>query len=199
MEVREFEDVRARIRADDHADSRRSTMIHTVLAIALVFLAVISRLFEHPANFTPVAAVALFSGVYLPRRWGWILPLVVMLASDAIIGFYQWQVMASVYASFLVIVAIGWYVRRQRSIGSVLLSSLSGSVLFFLATNAATWAWGNLYPPTAQGLFTAYVMGIPFFKNTLAGDLFYTTFLFGAFEAIGFLLYVSKRRIVNVS
>ncbi|OGL74076.1 hypothetical protein A3D72_02635 [Candidatus Uhrbacteria bacterium RIFCSPHIGHO2_02_FULL_57_19] len=163
-------------------------MLHAVLALALIVLAAASRLFDHPANFTPVAAVALFAGVYLPRKWGWGLPLVVMLASDAVIGFYQWQVMASVYLSFIVAIGIGWYIRRGKSVGSVFIGSLASSVLFFFVTNAAVWAWGGLYLQTADGLLTSYLMGIPFFKNTLLGDLFYTGFLFGSFEALGFLV-----------
>ena len=163
-------------------------MLHLILAISLIILAVISRLFPHPANFTPLAAVALFCGVYLPRKWGWILPMVIMIATDAIIGFYQWQVMASVYLSFLTAVGIGWYIRRGKSIGSVVVGSLAASILFFFVTNAAVWAWGGLYPPTAAGFLTSYLMGIPFFKNTLLGDLFYTVFLFGSFEALGFLV-----------
>lgn len=156
-----------------------------VLALALIALAAVSRLFDHPANFTPVAAVALFAGAYLPKKWGWAVPVVVMLATDAIIGFYDWQVMASVYASLVATVFVGFMLRRQRSVGSVLTTSLGASVLFFLVTNAAVWAWGGLYDRTAAGLLQSYAMGISFFKNTLLGDLFYTGFLFGTFEVVG--------------
>jgi len=38
-----------------------------------------------------------------------------------------------------------------------------------------------MYPKTAAGLASAYVAGIPFFQNTVAGTLFYSAVLFGAF------------------
>lgn len=158
------------------------------LATSLILLAAVSRLFDHPANFTPVAAVALFAGAYLPRKWGWLVPVVVMLATDAVIGFYDWQVMVVVHGSLVATVFVGYALRRQRSVGSILTTSLGASVLFFLATNAAVWAWGGLYDRTAAGLLQSYAMGIPFFKNTLLGDLFYAGFLFGTFETIRFFV-----------
>ena len=39
-----------------------------------------------------------------------------------------------------------------------------------------------MYPYTWVGLEACYVAGIPFFKNTIAGDLLYVALLFGAFE-----------------
>ena len=56
---------------------------------------------------------------------------------------------------------------------------MSASVLFFVTTNFATWAEGQLYPMTWSGLATCYVMAIPFFWNTLAADLLGTCVLFG--------------------
>lgn len=170
-----------------------------VLAFALIILAAVSRLFDHPANFTPVAAVTLFSGAYLPRTWGWLVPVLVMLATDAIIGFYDWQVMAAVYASLVATVLVGFMLRRKRSVGSVLTTSLGSSVLFFLVTNAAVWAWGGLYERTATGLLTSYAMGVPFFKNTLLGDLFYTGFLFGIYELVCMTQYAAQTRKSTIS
>jgi hypothetical protein len=55
------------------------------------------------------------------------------------------------------------------------------SVLFFLVTNFGTWALSGMYPHTLAGLGACYVAAIPFFQNTLAGDLFYAALLFGGF------------------
>ncbi|MDX1666478.1 MAG: DUF6580 family putative transport protein, partial [Saprospiraceae bacterium] len=63
-------------------------------------------------------------------------------------------------------------------------SSLLASVVFFLITNFGVWAGSPLYPPTAEGLAACYIAGIPFFWNTLLGDLFFTGALFGAFELL---------------
>ena len=63
----------------------------------------------------------------------------------------------------------------------------TGSVLFFVVTNFGVWLVGDLYPRTLEGLVACYVAGIPFFRNTLAGDLLYAAVLFGG-------LAVAERR-----
>lgn len=156
-----------------------------LIATVFIFSAAALRLLPHAPNFAPIAAVALFAGAVLPRRWSLVIPFGAMLLSDAIIGFYQVPVMASVYAAFALTVLLGWWSRRQNDrVVSTLGASLTGSVLFFLVTNAAVWRWGGLYPQTAAGLLQSYALGVPFFRNTLASDLFYTTVLFGSYVAI---------------
>ena len=43
------------------------------------------------------------------------------------------------------------------------------------------WLFSGFYPRTLGGLEACYVAAIPFFQNTLAGDLFYAALLFGGF------------------
>ena len=64
----------------------RQTQFNLTVALCLVFLAVSLRLLPHPANFAPVAAVALFGGAILPRRLSVVVPVVAMILSDAVIG-----------------------------------------------------------------------------------------------------------------
>ena len=67
-------------------------------------------------------------------------------------------------------------------------SALASSVLFFIVTNFGVWAIGTMYPMTLAGLAACYVAAIPFFQNTVAGDLFYATLLFGGFAVLERLL-----------
>ena len=53
--------------------------------------------------------------------------------------------------------------------------------MFFIVTNFGVWLVGNLYPKTLAGLAGCYVAAIPFFRNTLAGNVVYTLVLFGGF------------------
>ncbi|MEM1217118.1 MAG: DUF6580 family putative transport protein, partial [Bacteroidota bacterium] len=55
------------------------------------------------------------------------------------------------------------------------------SVVFFLLTNAASWQLDPVYSKDLAGLGAAYVAGIPFFMNTIAGDLLYSGVLFGGY------------------
>lgn len=152
------------------------------MAYLLILIAVALRLIVHPANFAPVAAIALFSGVYLDKKYSIIVPLAAMFISDLFIGVYTWQIMASVYLSFALIGAIGLWVRKHKKVAVVLGASLTGSILFYLVTNFAVWAFGTMYTPNLQGLINSYIAAIPFFRNTLMGDLFYVGLLFGSYE-----------------
>jgi hypothetical protein len=155
-------------------------MIRTMFLLLLAALAVFSRLIPHPANFTPIAALALFGGVYFDKKYAFILPLAVLLVSDAIIGFYDG--IAWVYGSFLIIGLLGLWLRKHKTLGSTAVATVAGSAIFFVLTNFGYWLSGTLYPLTPAGLASCYVAAIPFVRNTLAGDLFYVAILFGITE-----------------
>lgn len=154
------------------------------LAIALLLIAVgvALRLLPHPANFAPISAIALFGGVYLSRKTALILPLLAMLIGDFFLGFYELPLGLAVYGSFLLIVGLGLLIKSRKSVYAVIGGALTGSILFFATTNFAVWAFTPWYAKTGVGLLDCYLMGLPFFRNTLLGDLFYVTCFFGAYE-----------------
>lgn len=47
------------------------------------------------------------------------------------------------------------------------------SLFFFLYTNFGWWVMSNMYPRTLDGLIQCYIMGLPFFKNNLIGNLIF--------------------------
>jgi len=47
-------------------------------AFILITLGIAARFLPHPANFAPIGAIAIFSGLYLPKKWALILPLAAM-------------------------------------------------------------------------------------------------------------------------
>ncbi len=160
---------------------KENPLYRTLLALALIVLAAALRIAPHPWNFTPVGAMALFSGAVLrDRRLAFFFPLLPLFLGDIFIGFHK--LMFVVYASFLVNVAIGHWLRDRRTIARITLATLLGAIQFFIVTNFAVWAaLGGFYPRTVAGLATCYVAGVPFFWNTLAGDAFYVALLFGGF------------------
>ena len=151
-----------------------------VLALGIIALAAALRIAPHPWNFTPVGAMALFSGAVIKnRRLAFVVPLLALFLGDIFIGFHK--LMPIVYASFLLSVAIGFWLRDRRTAGRISAATLFGAVQFFLVTNFAVWAFGLSYPRTGAGLVACYVAGIPFFWNTLAGDAVYAVLFFGTF------------------
>ncbi len=152
-----------------------------LFAAGLIFAAALSRLLPHPPNVAPITALALFGGVYFGKRLAFVIPLLAMLVSDLIIGVHG--EMAWVYASFAAIVCIGFWLRGHQGVLTTIGASAAGSVLFFIVTNFGMWATPDgLDPHTRAGLGACYAAAIPFFRNTLLGDLAYTGVLFGIFE-----------------
>lgn len=152
------------------------------LVYGLVLVGVLARLAPHPPNVTPLVAVALVSGACLPRRWALLVPLVIMMVSDWLIG-YDPQVVFN-WAGFVVAGCIGFLLREQRSLWRVGAATLSSSTAFFLISNFGVWSVGQLYPRTVAGLHACYVAGIPFYRQMLAGDLGYAVLLFGAIALV---------------
>lgn len=148
--------------------------------VAAIACAALFRLMPHPPNFSPIAAMALFSGAYLPRRaLAFAAPLAALLLSDLVLGFYAG--MAFVYASVALTVLIGWAISKQKSPLRIGGAALAGSMLFYVLTNFGMWLFSGFYPRTIDGLIACYVAAIPFFQNTVAGDMAFSALLFGGF------------------
>jgi hypothetical protein len=152
----------------------------TLVITVIVFIAAALRLAPHPMNFAPIGALALFGGAYFSSKQVAIaVPVLSLVAGDLFIGFHR--LVPYVYASFLVSVAIGFWLRRKRSPSRICAATLAGAIQFFLVTNFAVWAVSiGSYPKTAGGLAECYIAGIPYFWNTLAGDACYVSLLFGS-------------------
>jgi Family of unknown function (DUF6580) len=157
-----------------------SLVIRMIVILAMIALAGVLRILPHPWNFTPVGAMALFAGAVIKdRRVAFLCPLIALLLGDLFTGFHR--LVPFVYVSFLVEVALGYWVRNHRTVARLSFVTLLGAIQFFLITNFGIWALLGTYPHTAAGLITCYIIGLPLFLNTLAGDALYVTLFFGAF------------------
>lgn len=163
------------------SNMEKENWIHprAALIAGIVLAAAALRIVPHPMNFAPIGALALFGGAYFSsKRAAVAVPLLSLVAGDIFIGFHRLSFF--VYASFLVSVAIGFWLRRGKSASRIGIATLAGAIQFFLVTNFAVWATSIAsYPKNLGGLAACYIAGLPFFWNTLAGDAFYVTLLFG--------------------
>lgn len=164
-----------------------------LIITAFIMAAAAARLLPHAPNFTPLGAIALFAGAYITNRvLAFIIPILAMILSDAMMGFAGWdfpEQIITVYGSFALITALGMNMRSDKNVFRVGVSSLAASVLFFVVTNFMVWVSGfytatPLYATNISGLVSCYVAAIPFFTPTVAADLFYSSVLFGAFYLI---------------
>ena len=161
------------------ADQR--TRIGLVLGLRLI--GILARLLPHPPNATPLMAIALFGGTYLPKRWAILVPWAIVAVSDLVLGWHS--TVPFTWSAFLLTGMIAWWVRSRLSVSRVIAGALASSWLFFLLTNFGVWATQTLYPKSTAGLWACYVAAIPFFRNMLIGDLLSTGILFGLFGLLG--------------
>jgi hypothetical protein len=144
-------------------------------------------------NLMPVGALGLFAGARL-RSWAaWVVPVAAMLVADLCLivplhraGYDSFSAgTLVVYGSFLLYVLFGRLARFVGGPGAIAAGAVLGSLQFFLLTNFGSWLGAEAppYPHTFAGLLQCYAAGVPFLKNTVFGDLFYTGLFFGAYHA----------------
>lgn len=144
--------------------------------VLMILIGIISRIIPHSPNLTAIGAIGLFCGASFANRFlAYCAPLIAMICSDAVIGFTSMSVV--IYAAMMLYVAFGVMAGDELNPLRLLVASLSGSVSFFLITNFACWWTG--YEHTLAGLSACYIAAVPFFHNTLIGDLAYGFALFG--------------------
>jgi len=147
-----------------------------ITILSMIVLAVITRLLPHPPNVAPITGIALFAGYsFNDKRMAFLLPLVCMFITDIFLGFHM--IMPFVYLAFMGISYMGI---NSEKIGNGTI--LKSSTLFFVLTNFGVWLMG--YSHTIQGLITCYTLALPFFVNTIIGDLFFTHSLSYSFSKL---------------
>lgn len=144
--------------------------------LGIILIASFSRLIPHPPNFTPIGGLAIFSGIYFDDKKAVFLPVLAMLVSDLFLGFHL--TIFFVYFSFLLMFFIGRFIRKKTNFKKLVLASLISSFLFFLITNFGVWLLFDIYPKNLNGLINCYLMALPFFRNSLLGDIFYSLLFF---------------------
>ena len=161
---------------------------YLVILSVLIVLGVAGRLLPHPPNFTPMAAIALFAGfIFLKRYMAVIAVVVTMLLTDYFAFGYlsaEWFASKSmwvVYLALLFPIVFKNFLQKKLGLFRVAGAALASSTVFFIATNFAVWAFSPMYEKTLEGLVLCYTMAIPFFQNTVAGDLIWSGVIFGTY------------------
>jgi len=158
--------------------------------IVLSAIGIISRLAPHLPNATAVGGLALFSGAKLGLKKAFAITLITMLVSDVFRGLHT--TMWATYGALFVIIILGNVFLKKQKASAIIGVTLFSSFLFYLITNFAVWLSPQfMYPKTMSGLIECYLMGLPFLRNTILGDLTYSGIFFGGYELIK-SLYVRK-------
>ena len=170
-----------------------------VAALILTFAALLYRLFfilvgapVDWANFSPLAAIFLCSGLFFSTKRAILFPALGLLVSDILINAHFNAPLIDIriipwYFCFGMIFLLGAWLRRlhiTRPI-PVLLAAVSSSILFYLVTNTIDWYFDApiplsipLYTKTFAGWLQALTVGHPgfpptylFLRNSVLSDL----------------------------
>lgn len=154
------------------------------LAITLIIVAIFSRLIPHPWNMTAVLAATVFAGARLSKTTAFAVSFLSLLVSDFVLGFHS--TMFFTYGAFFIIVLLSALTLKKNNsrIVPTLSTALMSSVIFFLITNLGVWLVDGMYPMTASGLLTCFVMAVPFFKAQFVGDLLFSGVLFYSYQML---------------
>ncbi len=176
------------------ASGRGSVSMQAVVWLALVALAVAGRLWQPTWNgeqlwhATPLAAVALAAGfLFANPLVAASVPLAALALSNLVLpGYGSLGVAAVVYAATAWPVLLGTCgilgQDRPRWL-AVVGGSLATSLVFFLSTNLAHWAFMADYPRTMAGLGECFVAALPFYRWMPVGDAAWTLATFGLIVA----------------
>ncbi len=154
------------------------------IAVAAGVIAVALRLVPHPTNFSSVGACSLFGGARVKAWHAYLLPLVVMVVSDLclwVLSKYDFSYSLGhpsrifVYASFMIYVWIGRWLRDSDSLGSIALASTLGGLQFFVLTNFCEWLFQPMYyelilepyrySRDLAGLLSCFAAALPFYQG----------------------------------
>lgn len=151
-----------------------------------VLFAAITRILPHPwFGFTAVGASLLVFGARRSPRF-FILPVLALAAVDYYLTTFAYnypfhiQDYLVTWAWYMGACWIGYACLRKRTgVARVIGAAVGSATSFFLISNFAVWAGSAIYPHTAGGLATCYVIGLPFYGNDLLATTLLTSAVFG--------------------
>lgn len=159
------------------------------VALLLIVVGTLTRLLPHPPNMTAVMGVTVFAAYAIRNPvLGALVPIAAMVLADFVLGWHG--AMLWTYAAMLFAFVASRVVLARLSLGRIAGAALLASAIFFVVSNLGVFA-GGYYGYGWDGLVACFVAAIPFWQNSLIGDLVSTAVIFAAFLLAG--RYVGPR------
>jgi len=181
------------------------------IAIFIIFFGVTLRIFLNEKigipNFEAVTALSLLSGSFLGGIYVVVVPLLTMVFSDLYFG--NTSILFFTWSAFMIIGIFGWLLRKRKSFSPRFIGKMTGigiiaSLFFYLYTNFGWWLLTNMYPKALEGLVQCYLMGLPFLRANLLGNLLFvhifTSFALFAWKyhsVFWFKLLATSKKLIN--
>ena len=140
----------------------------------IILILAFSRIIPHPWNFTPILSAGIFLGFYFRQIFFSIFVVIFsMFLGDLYFGFHNTMIFT--YLGLIISVLVGFFIKNLY-VSRILIGSILSSISFFLITNFGVWISSNMYSKNFEGLLQTYILGLPFFHNTLLSTIFYLMF-----------------------
>lgn len=172
----------------------------TVLLVFMIATAAMRILFSMDptmtpiATFTPLGAMALFSGAYFSKGFkAYFFTIITLWLGDVILNrfmyYHEWRFLYEgfywTYGAFALMVLLGQKLFKKVTVTNVVLASFIATLIHWIGTSPGCFMIANsMYPKTWGGYLTSLVAAIPYEWNFLLGTLAYSTVLFGGFELL---------------
>ncbi len=157
-----------------------------------IFVGLLGRLLLHPANFTPIDNLCLFSGAKLKRGAAILIMFAGLIISDILISvvrgyasFGIWSLFN--YSAYLVMILAGSSLKNKSSFKILFSYTVCAAFGFWVWTNFGSWLFGfsgTVYPKNLVGFFNCYTAALPFLRNAILGNLAWMFIIFGLYQKI---------------
>lgn len=153
------------------------TRKNLIIAFALIAIGITARLLLEPyPNIEPIMAVSIIAGALLGPYLGLAVALFTVIGSDVVIG--NTNILAYTWTAWAFIGAFSTILKKNKAKTRLGLDTLKftgwgllGTIFFYLWTNFGVWQLTAMYPHTFAGLIQSYIMGLPFLRYQLLGNL----------------------------
>ncbi|MBG9376266.1 hypothetical protein I5907_08465 [Panacibacter sp. DH6] len=171
---------------------------NTVVLLMIIVIAAI-RLFNNfstnisvLANYSPLAAMALFGSAYFKGNVRPLLfPLMAIFISDVVLfttvykdygNGFLYDGWVWVYGAFLVIAVSAKLIIRKISVPRIAAAVITAVLIHWLVTDFGVWLGSKTYAQTWSGFMACLAAAIPFELRLLTATIIYSTIMFGIFE-----------------
>ena len=172
-------------------NTRNTIIILMIFVVASMRLVTYQLSLSYPyamSNFTPFGAIALFGGAYFTNKWkAYLAVFIALFLSDIPLNyFYTGKLVLFdshslwVYLIFGITVFIGSFIKKANVV-NVGVASLLAVFIHWLIIDLP-WLYGTMYPHTLAGYGQSLIAAIPFERNMICADVFFSAILFGGFE-----------------
>jgi hypothetical protein len=168
-------------------------LVILVSVVSTGAMRLLSFYFPLLSNFTPMGAVAIFSGAYFADKWkAGLVSVITLFATNIFINYLYtsnviWFNTSSLwlYASLIIMIMIGSLIKKVN-VTNVLLASLASVAVHWLLTDIEPWLYSSYYDKGLLGYGESLLMAIPFERNMLLADAIFGVVLFGGYEWVKF-------------